>query len=738
MFGNIQSPPHLETIADLAHQNDRVGIRQFVATFNRAADQFIQQNLVRRVEQNGRELAMIIGVLQYLGFMLAIVDAEQIPGHPVVVFVQNLVVDVIEDVELKRFAGLVGRLDAIDHAAAHPMHEVGIEVGNGLLQLAVELRLPFLPLVVVDVVDGHPTAAAFKNVQVVVACSRGVPQIFRSERQIDRAFTQCPVDQSLCIRGMVLGIAAGRHIEQTAPLPFLLQSGVGELQAELGLADARCAHHDGQCARDQASTEQLIQFWNSRAAAIGHAVYRPRECVAKSSVQQQSFQNRPAALQTQVEEPGGQGWEKGDGRAGLQLRELRQISCDVSPPGRQKMAPRGTDDMQSRFQAHLTQQLAAIREAGLYKAERIIQTPQGAHVRVSDGQPVLNLCANNYLGLAQHPDVIAAARRGLDEWGYGLASVRFICGTQSIHKQLEASLSQFLGTDDTILYSSCFDANGGLFETLLGPEDAIISDELNHASIIDGIRLCKAQRFRYRNNDLQDLEAKLKEAQSARFRMIATDGVFSMDGYIANLAGICELADKYDALVMVDDSHAVGFVGPTGRGTPELHGVMQRVDILTGTLGKALGGASGGYTSGRREIIEYLRQRSRPYLFSNTLAPPIVAGSLCALELLSQSTELRDRLQENTRWFREAMSAVGFDLLPGEHPITPVMLGEAALAGRVAEAMLAKGVYVVGFSYPVVPQGKARIRTQISAAHTRDDLQFAVNCFREVKQEMGL
>ncbi|MDZ4684988.1 MAG: glycine C-acetyltransferase [Planctomycetaceae bacterium] len=394
--------------------------------------------------------------------------------------------------------------------------------------------------------------------------------------------------------------------------------------------------------------------------------------------------------------------------------------------------------MPARFPSHLTTQLDQIRTAGLYKPERVIQTPQGTHVRVADGKPVLNLCANNYLGLAQHPEIIAAAHRGLDEWGYGLASVRFICGTQAIHKQLERALSEFLHTDDTILYSSCFDANGGLFETLLGAEDAIISDELNHASIIDGVRLCKAQRFRYRNNDLADLEARLIEAKSARFRMIATDGVFSMDGTIADLAGICTLADKHDALVMVDDSHAVGFIGPQGRGTPELCGVMDRVDILTGTLGKALGGASGGYTSGRREIVEYLRQRSRPYLFSNTVAPAIVAGSLKAIELLTASTELRDRLADHTAYFREAMSGLGYTIVPGTHPITPVMLGDAALAGKVAEAMLSRGVYVVGFSYPVVPQGKARIRTQISAAHTRDDLEFAVAGFREVKQELGL
>ena len=385
---------------------------------------------------------------------------------------------------------------------------------------------------------------------------------------------------------------------------------------------------------------------------------------------------------------------------------------------------------------HLRQQLAEIRNAGLYKNERVIQTPQGTFVRVSDGKPVLNLCANNYLGLAQHPEIRAAAHEGLDQWGYGLASVRFICGTQSQHKQLEQRLSEFLGTEDTILYSSCFDANGGLFETLLGAQDAVISDELNHASIIDGIRLCKAQRFRYRNNDMADLEAKLKEAAGARLRMIATDGVFSMDGYIANLPAICDLAEEHKALVMVDDSHAVGFLGKHGRGTHEHHDVMSRVDILTGTLGKALGGASGGFTSGRKEIIEYLRQRSRPYLFSNTVAPVMVAGSLKALDLL-RSTELRDRLEANTRLFREGMAKLGFNILPGEHPIVPIMLGDAALASRFADAMLAKGVYVIGFSYPVVPLGKARIRTQISAAHTRDDLAFAIEKFREVKAELS-
>ncbi|MFO0906484.1 MAG: glycine C-acetyltransferase [Pirellulales bacterium] len=382
---------------------------------------------------------------------------------------------------------------------------------------------------------------------------------------------------------------------------------------------------------------------------------------------------------------------------------------------------------------HLDGQLDEIRRAGLYKRERIIDTPQNSHVRVQSGAEVLNLCANNYLGLAQHPDVIAAAHSALDAWGYGMASVRFICGTQTIHKQLEQRLSAFLGTDDTILYSSCFDANTGLFETLLAAEDAIISDELNHASIIDGVRLCKAQRFRYKNNDMSDLEAQLRDAREARFRLIATDGVFSMDGTIADLPAICELADKYDAMVMVDDSHAVGFMGPRGRGTPELHGVTERIDILTGTLGKALGGASGGYTSGRRAVVEFLRQRSRPYLFSNTLAPPIVGGSLAALAMLESSTELRDRLEANTRYFRESMSGLGYKIVPGTHPIVPIMLGDAALAARIADEMLAKGVYVIGFSYPVVPHGKARIRTQISAAHTREDLAFAVQCFGEVR-----
>jgi len=403
--------------------------------------------------------------------------------------------------------------------------------------------------------------------------------------------------------------------------------------------------------------------------------------------------------------------------------------------------------MVEKFRNHLEKQLTGIRADGLYKSERIITTPQDAHIRVtqSTGSPaiereVLNLCANNYLGLAEHPEVVAAAHAALDRWGYGLSSVRFICGTQRPHKELEAKLSDFLGTEDTILYSSCFDANGGLFETLIGPEDAIISDELNHASIIDGVRLCKAQRYRYKNNDLADLEAKLREAaeKGARFKMIATDGVFSMDGHIANLRGVCDLADKYGALVMVDDSHAVGFMGRTGRGTHEHCEVMGRVDILTGTLGKALGGASGGYTSGRQEIIELLRQRSRPYLFSNTLAPSIVGASLKVLDLLSASTTLRDKLETNTRFFREAIAKVGFTILPGTHPIVPIMLGEATLAQRLAEAMLARGVYVVGFFYPVVPQGKARIRTQISAAHSREDLEMAVEAFADAKRELGI
>jgi glycine C-acetyltransferase len=393
--------------------------------------------------------------------------------------------------------------------------------------------------------------------------------------------------------------------------------------------------------------------------------------------------------------------------------------------------------MYGKIQNQLENTINEIREAGLYKNERVIESPQEAHIKVANGE-VLNMCANNYLGLSDHPAIVAAAHQALDDWGYGLSSVRFICGTQAIHKELEAKISEFLGMEDTILYTSCFDANGGLFETLLGAEDAVISDELNHASIIDGIRLCKAQRLRYKNNDMADLEAQLQQAQSARFRMIATDGVFSMDGYLANLAAICDLADKYGALVMVDDSHAVGFIGRTGRGTPEHCGVMGRVDILTGTLGKALGGASGGYTSGRREIIELLRQRSRPYLFSNTLAPSIAGASLKVLELLTESTALRDTLETNTKHFREGMAKLGFSILAGTHPICPVMLGDAALATRFADAMLAQGVYVIGFSFPVVPKDKARIRTQISAAHSQDDLKFAVEKFAEVKKELGV
>lgn len=392
--------------------------------------------------------------------------------------------------------------------------------------------------------------------------------------------------------------------------------------------------------------------------------------------------------------------------------------------------------MRQAFMEHLTHQLKDIREAGTFKAERVITTPQATHIEVTGDRQVLNLCANNYLGLSDHPELIQAAHAALDRWGFGLSSVRFICGTQAIHTQLEQRLSEFLGTAETILYSSCFDANGGLFETLLGEQDAIISDELNHASIIDGIRLCKARRLRYRNSNLSDLEEKLREARSARFRLIATDGVFSMDGSIADLAGICELADQYDALVMVDDSHSVGCLGPRGRGTHEHCGVMDRIDILTGTLGKALGGASGGYTSGRPEIIQLLRQRSRPYLFSNSLAPPIVAASLRALEMLSESTTLRDQLAANTTFFREGMQRTGLELLPGQHPIVPIMLGDAALASRMAEAMLAKGVYVIGFSYPVVPMGKARIRTQISAAHSQDDLSLAIEKFAEAKAEL--
>jgi glycine C-acetyltransferase len=385
----------------------------------------------------------------------------------------------------------------------------------------------------------------------------------------------------------------------------------------------------------------------------------------------------------------------------------------------------------------LRTELESMRAAGLLKHERVLSSPQSAHVQIGAGPAMLNLCANNYLGLADHPALVEAAKAALDRWGYGLASVRFICGTQEIHTELERGISQFLGTDDTILYSSCFDANGGLFETLLSEVDAVISDELNHASIIDGIRLCRAQRFRYRNRDMLDLERQLQAASGARRRLIATDGVFSMDGYVAPLQAICELAERYHAMVMVDDSHAVGIVGPSGRGTPELHGVVDRVDILTGTLGKALGGASGGYTSGRREIIALLRQRSRPYLFSNTLAPPIAAASLKALELLTESDDLRARLRANTQLFRARMTQLGFDIPPGDHPIVPVMVGDAHRASALADHLLEKGVYVMAFSYPVVPQDKARIRTQVSAAHTEQDLLRAADTFATARTELG-
>jgi len=396
--------------------------------------------------------------------------------------------------------------------------------------------------------------------------------------------------------------------------------------------------------------------------------------------------------------------------------------------------------MYDAFKQHLEQELTAIEDAGLFKHEREMTTPQGSRVGVSGGGELLNLCANNYLGLAQHPEVNAAARKGLDDWGYGMASVRFICGTQTQHRQLEEQLSTFLGMEETILYPSCFDANGGLFETLLGEADAIISDELNHASMIDGMRLCKARRYRYRNCDMTDLEARLREADQngARFKLISTDGVFSMDGYIARLDEICDLADRYGALVHFDDCHATGFLGANGRGTHEFRGCMDRVDIITGTLGKALGGASGGFTSAHREIVELLRQRSRPYLFSNSVAPPVVAGAMKALELVSGSDQLRARLHENTAYFRTGLDSMGFELLPGEHPIVPVMLHDAVLAARFAEGMLEQGVYVIAFSYPVVPRGKARIRTQMSAALSRDDLDFALQAFDRVKQSLGI
>lgn len=394
--------------------------------------------------------------------------------------------------------------------------------------------------------------------------------------------------------------------------------------------------------------------------------------------------------------------------------------------------------MKSEFLNRLTHETEQLRAQGLFKPERVLVSPQQSVVRVSGGSDVINLCANNYLGLANNASVREAARLALDRYGYGMASVRFICGTHSIHKDLEARLSQFLGTEDTILYSSCFDANGGLFETLLDEQDAVISDALNHASIIDGVRLCKAQRFRYANNDLDELETRLKEASSCRVRLIATDGVFSMDGVIARLKDICDLADRYDALVMVDDSHATGFIGARGRGTHELRGVMDRVDILTGTLGKALGGASGGYTSGRKEIIGWLRQRSRPYLFSNSIPPFVAAASLRVIDLLEADDQLRTRLQENAAYFRTQMTAAGFNLVPGEHPIIPVMLGDAKLASTFAQQLLAHGVYVIGFSFPVVPHGKARIRTQMSAAHTRAQLDQAIAAFAQVGKELGI
>ncbi len=387
---------------------------------------------------------------------------------------------------------------------------------------------------------------------------------------------------------------------------------------------------------------------------------------------------------------------------------------------------------------HLSSELAALHEQGLYKSERIITTPQQADIKVKDGGEVLNFCANNYLGLSNNPELIKAAQKSLEEYGYGLSSVRFICGTQTIHKELEARISSFLGTEDTILYSSCFDANGGLFETLLGPEDAIISDALNHASIIDGVRLCKARRFRYANNDMTELETRLKEARTARFRLIATDGVFSMDGTIANLKAICDLADKYDALVMVDDSHAVGFMGETGAGTPEFCGVKDRVDIITGTLGKALGGASGGYTSGKKEIISWLRQRSRPYLFSNSLAPVMTATAIRTLELLQESSEQRDRLFSHTRLFRRSLKEAGFNIVEGEHPIVPLMLGDAALAVKMAGILLNKGIYAIGFSYPVVPMGAARIRFQMSAGHTEEQVKYAIEKIIETGKDLEI
>ncbi|MBV2228605.1 MULTISPECIES: glycine C-acetyltransferase [Sphingobacterium] len=386
----------------------------------------------------------------------------------------------------------------------------------------------------------------------------------------------------------------------------------------------------------------------------------------------------------------------------------------------------------------LEKELAEIKDAGLYKEERIIVTPQGADIKISTGQEVINFCANNYLGLSSHPKVVAAAKAAIDSHGYGMSSVRFICGTQDVHKELEAKISKFLGTEDTILYAAAFDANGGVFEPLLGPDDAIISDELNHASIIDGVRLCKAQRFRYKNCDMEDLEAQLKAASGARHKIIVTDGAFSMDGSVAPLDKICDLADKYEALVMIDESHCSGFIGKTGRGTHELFNVIDRVDIITGTLGKALGGASGGFTSGRKEIVDMLRQRSRPYLFSNTLAPAIAGASVAVLDMLSETTELRDKLEDNTKYFREKMTEAGFDIKPGFHPIVPVMLYDAKLAQEFASKMLDEGIYVIGFYYPVVPQGKARIRVQISAGHEKAHLDKAIAAFTKVGKELGV
>jgi glycine C-acetyltransferase len=392
--------------------------------------------------------------------------------------------------------------------------------------------------------------------------------------------------------------------------------------------------------------------------------------------------------------------------------------------------------MLAEFEKQLSQTLEEIKSQGLYKTERIITSPQDAHIKVAGGKEVLNMCANNYLGLADHPELIKAAKKALDDHGLGMASVRFICGTQDIHKELEGALTKFLGTEDTILYPSAFDANGGLFETLLTEKDAVISDELNHASIIDGIRLCKAQRFRYKHNEMANLEAKLKEASGARFRLIATDGCFSMDGTIADLKSIVDLAIKYDALTMIDDAHATGFLGPKGRGTHEYRDVMGKIDIITGTLGKALGGASGGFTSGRKQIVDLLRQRSRPYLFSNTVAPPIVAAVLKAIEILTKSTKLRDKLEANTKFFRDAVTKAGLTIKAGVHPIVPIMIGDAAKSQKFAARMLEKGVYVIGFFYPVVPHGTARVRVQVSAAHSKEDLEFAVKAFTEINEEL--